>query len=291
MEAIALQIGDHLFGSREARLGEFVVAAPVGLKPAGIDVDDVGRDAVLAQLGGHGAHFGFGKIADAAHPQAERPQRWHGGLAGNVGVLVQDVLGRAEKDEQVERIVAQQQLVREAVGSSEIEGGGRRGVDEHAVAAAAHEERDRLVHASAFDAVGVVGPEDDFLAALIEAREGFAAAEQFLIGRERKDGGQAARVIGGAADEGEWQRGIERSGEVGSVLGLGEQAALGVAKLDVPRVLENGDRAGDARVAVAASHFLHLPGVVVRRLAHQHRRWRFGAGYDPGLNANANRAR
>jgi len=72
----------------------------------------------------------------------------------------------------------------------------------------------------------------------------------------------------GSADRAKWRS--------RKCAGLGEQAALGVAKLDVPRVLENGDRAGDARVAVAASHFLHLPGVVVRRLAHQHRRWRFG---------------
>ena len=39
-------------GILEARLGELVVAAPVGLEPAGVEVDHVAGDLVLAQLGG-----------------------------------------------------------------------------------------------------------------------------------------------------------------------------------------------------------------------------------------------
>ena len=41
-------------------------------------------------------------------------------------------------------------------------------VDEHAVAAVADEKRNRLVHQTAFNATGVIGPEHEFLAPLVE---------------------------------------------------------------------------------------------------------------------------
>ena len=88
---------------------------------------------------------------------------------------------------------------------AEIAGDRRGGVQEHAVAAAAHEERDRLVHPLVLNAVGVVGPQHDLLAALVEAGERFAAAENFFAGRQRERRVDAARIIRRAAHERERQ--------------------------------------------------------------------------------------
>ena len=182
MKAILLQIGDHLRGVLETGGGELVIAAPVGLEPAGVEVNHVGRDAVLAQLGGHPPHLVFREIGDAAHPQPERPQRRHGRFSSEVGVFVEDVLRLAQEDEQVQLVVAQHQRVGKTIGGAEVECGGRGSMHEHAVSTAAHEERDGFVHAPGFHAVGIVGPQHNFLAALVEPRERLAAAEQLLAG-------------------------------------------------------------------------------------------------------------
>ncbi len=113
----------------------------------------------------------------------QKPNDQSGGIAAlpvSVVYSSRTCFGRAEEDEEVELVVAQQQRVRAVVGRPHVEGGGGRGVDEHAVAAAAQEERDRLVHALGLHAVRVVRPQDDLLPALVEAGERLAGAEELL---------------------------------------------------------------------------------------------------------------
>ena len=62
-----------------------------------------------------------------------------------------------------------------------------------------------------FNAVGVVRPQHQFLAALVEAGERFAAAEDFLAGRQRERRVEAARIIRRAAHKAKRQDGRERS--------------------------------------------------------------------------------
>ena len=131
---------------------------PIGLEPAGVEVNDVGRDFVFAELGGNVATVRFGEISDAAHPQAERPERGHGCFSGDVGVFVKDIFRLSEKHEQVEFVITNQKSVIRAVGSSKIAGDGCGGVHEHAIATAGEEERDGFVHAVGFGTVGVVSP-------------------------------------------------------------------------------------------------------------------------------------
>ena len=69
MKALLFQVGDHLCRIREARGGKAVVAAPVVLEPSGVDVDHIGGQVRLAQLGGDGANLLLGEVTDAAHPQ------------------------------------------------------------------------------------------------------------------------------------------------------------------------------------------------------------------------------
>src|SRR2546430_6731049 len=69
------EVRDHAARVRKARGGELVVALPVGLEPAGIQVDHVARDQVATQLRRDVAHLRFRLVRDPAHPQAERPER------------------------------------------------------------------------------------------------------------------------------------------------------------------------------------------------------------------------
>ena len=96
-------------GSVKRVRGKFVVALPVGFKPAGVEVDHVAGNLVLAQLGGDVAHLVLGVVGAAAHPQAERPQRRQRRFAGQLGVFVQNFLGRTEEDEQIQFVVADHQ--------------------------------------------------------------------------------------------------------------------------------------------------------------------------------------
>src|SRR5215211_5120439 len=58
-EAVSFEVGEHLLRVFEARVGELEVAAVGNLGPAGVDVDHVRRDALLAQLLGDPADFFF----------------------------------------------------------------------------------------------------------------------------------------------------------------------------------------------------------------------------------------
>ena len=254
VKAVALEVGDHLLRIGEAGGGELVVAPPIGFKPAGVQMKHVAGDLVLAQFGRHLAHLDLVGISAAAHPKAEGPERRHGRFARQRGVFIEDFLGRTEKDKQIQLVIAEHHRIDPAEIIAEITGDGRTGVHEHAVAAAAHEKRNRLVHPLVLDAVGVVRPKHQPLPPLVQTGERFAAAENLLAGRKGEGGVHAAGIIRRAAHEGKRQDGREGAGVVHGVVRLGQEAALGVANLDVEGVFQNGDGAELAGVAMAAVH-------------------------------------
>src|SRR4051812_31511036 len=116
---------------------------------------------------------------------------------------------------------------------SEVEDrrGGR--VQEHAVAAAAREERNGLVHARGLHAVRVVDPEHHLLAALVEASERFAAAENLLVRCEGESSGESPAVLAGGAREAERDRiAVPERASVRMMLGSGEHLARSIGDLD-----------------------------------------------------------
>jgi hypothetical protein len=132
VEAFLLQVGHHLRRIGEARLGELVVAAPVGLEPARVEVQHVGRHLVLPELGGDVAHLRLRLVRDPAHPEPERPERRHRTATGDRRVLGDDVLRLAEEDEEVHHLVAAVDRVMRVVLGADVERDGRARVDEHA---------------------------------------------------------------------------------------------------------------------------------------------------------------
>ena len=71
VEAVRLQVLDHLGRISKARPGELVVAPPVSLEPACVEMQYVGGHFVLSKLGGNVADFRFRLVCDAAHPKSE----------------------------------------------------------------------------------------------------------------------------------------------------------------------------------------------------------------------------
>src|SRR5262245_53042536 len=103
-------------------------------------MDYVGRYAMLSKLCGYIAHFVLCLVGDAAHPEAERPQRRHRTPSRQRSVLRENFLRTPQKNEQVEILVFGVDDVVLVVILSKVEGHRRAGVHEHAVAAAAHEK-------------------------------------------------------------------------------------------------------------------------------------------------------
>ena len=233
-------------------------------------MNHVARNFVFTQPGGDLADLFFRRVGAAAHPEAKRPERRHRRLAGQFGVFIEDFPGRPQENEQVKFVIPEHQRVDAVERMAEVAGDGRGGVQEHAIAAAAHEKRDGLVHPLVLDAVGIVRPQDDFLAAFVQAGERFAAAENLFAGRESEHRVHAARIIGRAPHKGEGQDGRERGGVVRIVVGFGEQLPPGVAEFDVPGIFPDGDRAKVAGVAVAVLDPAVFPGMVLRHFAGQH---------------------
>jgi hypothetical protein len=284
-EALVAEIGDHLRGVLEALGGKAVVAFPVVLEPPGVEVDDVGGEAELAELGGDFAGLGLGLVGDAAHPEPEAPERRHGRAAGEGGVGADDLLWLAEEEEEIEGVLAGGEDGARGVGRAEVHRDGRRGVEEHAVAAAAEEKRHRLVGRGAFRAEGVGGGKDEALPAFVEGGEGFATAEDVFAGREGECGGEAARGVGGAAHEAE-------AGDVAVEFGGGEQAAGGIAQLHAPGFFTDENGAARAGVAPAAVDLFAAPRAGVARFADEHERGCAGRGRVVGAaQAKAQRAR
>ena len=160
-------------------------------------------------------------------------------------------------------------------------------MQEHSIAAAAHEKRDRFVHSLILNAVGVARPQNEFLPALVEAGERFAAAKNLLAGRERERGVDAARIIRRAAHEGKRENRRERSAVVQLVVRPGEQPPLGVADFNVPRIFQNRHRAKFARVTMAAADFPVFPRIVFRHFAGEHQFPDVFMGLRPARDANA----
>src|SRR5215470_11616672 len=73
MKPIPFQVGNHLRGIMKSGGRKLVVGAPISFKPAGVEMDHVGGDPILPQLGSDIAYFVLSFVRDAAHPEAERP--------------------------------------------------------------------------------------------------------------------------------------------------------------------------------------------------------------------------
>ena len=93
VEAVLGELLQHTHRIGEAVLGKLVVALPVDTEPARIEVDDVSRNLMLAQLTGNVESLLLREVGDATHPRAEGPQGQHGRTARQGGVFVEDVLG------------------------------------------------------------------------------------------------------------------------------------------------------------------------------------------------------
>ena len=191
-------------------------------------------------------------------------------------VRVEYFLGRSEKHEQIEFFVAQHKRVDSAEIRSEIAGYRRRGVHEHAITAAAHEKRNGLVHVLTLHSAGVVGRKHHLLAAFVQARERFAAAENLLPGRKRKYRCHAPRIIRRPAHKRKWQYGCKNRGfVVREVIGFCEQTAFGIANFNMPGIFHNRHRAAGVGITMTALDLAVFPGIVFRRFsADQHQRIR-----------------
>ena len=175
-----------------------------------------------------------------------------------MGVFRENLFGAAKKDEEIEVLVAVINHVVGVVALAEIKRHRRACVNEHAVAVAAHEERNRLVHILVLHAHAIACVSDDLLAALVQARERFAAAENLFVVRQLKGRGDAAAQVAGAADE------RERNGDgvgvrVVDVLRARQQAACVVIELDVPGILDNHHAPVSARIGDLFVSLRHLP--------------------------------
>src|SRR5690606_10023976 len=283
---------DHALRVVEARGRELEVTLPVDLEPAGVDVDHVGGDLLAPKPLGDRSHLLLGLVGDATHPEPEGPEGRHRAAAGQRRVLRQDVAGLAQEDEEVECLVAgvdDRGLV-EVV--PEVEGDRRTGVGEDAVAVAAQEERDRLVHPPGLRAHRVPDEQVELQPALVQPGERFAGAEDFLVVRELEGGSGTAPEVARPPYEGKGNRHREGA-RFAKVSRAREQLALGVVELDVPGGADHPDAAvrtgpGDGTVAL-----LHLPGAPVHRYRpDQHggygvRQWSIATRYPQADRARA----
>ena len=165
---------------------------PVHAEPAGIEVDDVARYLVLTQFPGYVAALCFAEVGDTAHPGAEAPQRGHFGPSYQCGVFAQHLLWRAQKDEDVHRLVCHKEFGGSDVGAAEVAGHGGGSVHKHAVATVAEEEGDGLVHIWGFGPLWVGDKEVDLLSGFVQCGGGLAATVDFLVRREAEYGIDAA---------------------------------------------------------------------------------------------------
>ena len=189
------QAGGHARHVREALGVELEVADVLLAEPAGVDVQDVARDAVLAQLPRDGLHLVLRAVGDARHPQPERPLRRDRRSAGE-GVVALQHLGdpRSGDDEQVEGVgVLDGQRQRRVLEVADVHADGVRGVDVDAGAAGGRPERHLLVRRGGGVAERLLHPEPLEGAVLHQRAEGLAEAVDPLVVAqvERREGGRA----------------------------------------------------------------------------------------------------
>ena len=271
VEAVILQVGDHLRRIGEARLRELVVAPPIGFEPAGIEVQDVGRHLVLAELRGDVAHFGFRLVGDAAHPEPERPERGDRTASGDRRVLRDDVLRLAEEDEDVDQLVPTVDRVMRVVLGADVERDGCARVHEHAVPAAADEKRHGLVLKPSLRTHGVAEVGEHALAALVQPRERLTESVDALVGCELEGRGGAAAEVARTPHEREGRVGEERR-RIGEMRRAREELARRVIDRDVPWVATDHDSAEGTRVRDRAVAVRHAPGAIHRDRAGEHER-------------------
>ena len=112
VETVSLEVFQHLNRVLEVLLRELIVALPVNLKPSCIEMDNIRRNLVITQLLRNATTFCLGEIRDTRHPCAERPERWKCRLSYKVGIFIQNLLWRAEHDEEVGILIAHEELSR-----------------------------------------------------------------------------------------------------------------------------------------------------------------------------------
>ena len=184
MEAHVVHLPQHLHGVLEAVFREFVIALPVHVEPSGVEVDDVRRNLVFPELSRHLKSFILREIGNAAHPCSESPKRQHGRLARQVGVFVENVLGFAKEDEEINFLVAHKQSVGTDIAGSEVAGDRCRGVHENAIALVGKEERHRLILTVGFGSLRVGDKEVDLLPHFVERCERLSTTVNPLTGRQ-----------------------------------------------------------------------------------------------------------
>ena len=126
--------------------------------------------------------FSFREISDPAHPETERPQRRHGGLARQTGIFIQNLFRFTEENKNIRFVIPQKKRHCTAIVFSEITGHGRGSMHKYTIPLTAHEKGNRFVHGLVLCAVRIIGPQYHFLTPFIEFGKRFSAAEYFFIG-------------------------------------------------------------------------------------------------------------
>ena len=228
VEALFLHLLEHAHGVGEPVFGKLVVALPVNTEPACIEVDDVSRYLMLAQLTGDVETFLLREIGDTAHPRAKRPQGQHGRLARYVGVFIEYVLRFTEEHEEVNLLVGHEEALCTDVALSEVSRDRCRGVHKDAIATVGEVERHGFVHAVGLRSLRVGDADVHLLSHLVQRGERLATAVDTLAGSQRKDGIDRAAVVGATLDERERQQLDLRRVVINDVARLGKHTALSV---------------------------------------------------------------
>src|SRR5690349_2540694 len=155
-------------------------------------MDHISRNLVRAELLGYVAHLVFRVVSDAAHPEPKGPERRYRTAARQRRVLGKNVFWLAEKDEQIEVLVARIDHVVRVVAFAEVESQRRARMHKHSVTVAAEKERYRLVHVLVLRAHAVARGDEHALSAFVETSKRFTAAEDLLVVLQLESRGDAA---------------------------------------------------------------------------------------------------
>ena len=145
METVHRQLFQHADRIGETVLRKLIVALPIDAKPTRIEMDDVARNLVGAQLTGNLQSLLLREIGNATHPRAKAPQRQHRTLSRDVRIFVQNVLRLAKEHEEVHLFVGHKQALGADIRGSEVAGDGCRRVHKDAIAAIREVERHGLI--------------------------------------------------------------------------------------------------------------------------------------------------
>ena len=104
---------DEPFGIGKAFFVEFPFAQPVGLEPAGIQMDDITGVMFGTHPVAYLIYFISAEVGHAAHPDAETPEGGHGRISGQIPITPEDFFHRvACYDENIQHGLVAQELYR-----------------------------------------------------------------------------------------------------------------------------------------------------------------------------------